>query len=96
MRSSPADPRQPGGPLPGFSLLRPRRAVALLLLLLVWVSCCLGALCACRSCESCVAAHVAVDFRVNPSGYKTGTSSTLNNIVVHLGAMVVGVCCIAA
>ena len=29
-------------------------------------------------------------------GYKTGTSSTLNNIVVHFGAMVVGVCCIAA
>ena len=67
MRSSPADPRQPGGPLPGFSRVRPRRAVALLLLLLVWVSCCLGALCACRSCESCVPAHVAVDFRVNIS-----------------------------
>ena len=32
MRSPPADPRQPGGPLPGFSRVRPRRAVALLLL----------------------------------------------------------------
>ena len=32
----------------------------------------------------------------DPYGYKTGTSSTLNNIVVHFDAMVVGVCCIAA
>ena len=47
--------------------LSTRRAVALLLLLLVWVSCCLGAISACRSCESCVPAHVAVDFRVNIS-----------------------------
>jgi hypothetical protein len=42
MRSAPADPRQPGVPLPGFSRVRLGRAVALLLLLLVWASCCLG------------------------------------------------------
>ena len=40
MRPSLAYPRQPGGPSPGFSRVRPRRAVALLLFLLVWVSCC--------------------------------------------------------
>ena len=40
MRSSPADPRQPEGPPPGFSRVRLRRAVALLLFLLVWVLCC--------------------------------------------------------
>ena len=38
---SPADPRQPGGPSPlspDFSRVRLRRAVALLLFLLVWVT----------------------------------------------------------
>ena len=37
---APADPRQPGGPSPGFSRVRLRRAVALLLFVIVWVLCC--------------------------------------------------------
>ena len=54
MRPSPADPRQPGGPLLGFSRMRSRRAVALLLPLLVWVLCCLGVSLLCLESRVCL------------------------------------------
>ena len=54
MRPSPADPRQPDGPLLGFSRMRSRRAVALLLPLLVWVLCCLGVSLLCLESRVCL------------------------------------------
>ena len=53
MQPSPTDPRQPGGPSPSFSRVCPRRVVASLLFLLVWILCC--SLCSLRvALESCV------------------------------------------